>query len=125
MIQPPLDFSFPSRSEIERKLADALDAMSAAAQGMSQSAAHAESVDPGFTERAYGLLADFCKSQGTNPFTSEDFRLYAHSSGFEIAVPKALGAVFKRAAREGLIVRDGFGKAFARHGSPTIRWRAG
>ncbi len=96
----------------------------AAAHGMSQSAAHAEAVDDGFHERAYSLLAAFCRLQATNPFTSEDFRLYAHREGFPIAVPKALGAVFKRAAKNGLISRDGFSKAFARHGSPCPLWRS-
>ncbi len=96
----------------------------AAAQGMSQSAAHAESIEEGWTDRAYGLLARFSKAQATNPFTSEEFRLYARSVGFEIPVPKALGAVFQRAARDGLIARSGYGKSFSRHSSPCVLWRA-
>lgn len=96
----------------------------AAAHGMSQSAAHAEAIEEGWTDRAYATLQAFCRFQATQPFTSEDFRLYALSVGFPVPVPKALGAVFKRAAREGLIRRDGFGRAFARHGSPCPRWVA-
>ncbi len=116
MIQLPLI----SHSEALRRLESDI----AAAQGMSQSAAHAEAVDDGFHERAYGLLTAFCRLQATQPFTSEDFRLYAHREDFPIAVPKALGAVFKRAAKNGLIRRDGFGKAFSRHGSPCPLWRS-
>ncbi len=94
-----------------------------AEEGIQRSRRHAEAVEPGWTDRAYSLLESFCRFQGTKPFTSEDFRLYARSKGFEIAVPKALGAVFKRAARNQVIERSPIlGKAFARHGSPCPVW---
>lgn len=92
-------------------------------EGIRQSAEHAEGLEPGWGENAYRLLCEFVtKHQG--PFTSLDFRCFLHSRHFPVPVPKALGAVFKNAARARVIKRVGFVPSVERHGSPVPLWEA-
>lgn len=92
----------------------------AACDGMRRSAEHAENVEPGWCENAYRLLCDY--RPGVD-FTSEQFRDHLASVGFEVPVPKALGAIFKKAARRMVIQRVGFAPSKERHCSPTPLWR--
>jgi hypothetical protein len=92
--------------------------------GMAKSASHAESIDPGWLETAYTLLNAYCIQHRGQTFTSEDWREWAEARGFPIPVPKALGSVFSKAAKRGLIRRVGFAIARERHGSPCPQWLA-
>lgn len=95
----------------------------AAERGIRSSADHAEEIESGWGESAYRLLCEFAvKHQGT--FTSLDFRCFLHSRAFPVPVPKALGAVFKNAARAKVIKRVGFVPSVERHGSPVPLWEA-
>ena len=100
-----------------------IDYESLARDGIQRAQAHAEAVDTGWSHRAFLWLKAYCLEY-RGVFTSEDFRVYAEARGFEIPVPKALGATFRKAARTGLIVKHGIGIARERHGSPTVSWRA-
>lgn len=101
---------------------------SAAEDGIRRSADHAEAVEPGWAGRAYALLREYADSCWgdeftRHDFTSEDFRKFLADIDFPVAVPKALGAVFKKAARNRVIERAGFAPSKDRHCSPTILWR--
>ena len=94
----------------------------AAERGIQSSAEHAEDVLPGWAERAYRELLIY--KFGRGGFTSEDFRDHLTATGFAVPVPKALGAVFKRAAKRREIQRVGFAKSRDRHCSPIPLWEA-
>lgn len=95
-------------------------ALQARDEGIARSADHAESVDPGWGESCYRVLRDFI---GENrEFNSYEFREFLGRIGFPCPVPKALGAVMQRAAREGLIRKIGYDPHPERHCSPTPRW---
>lgn len=90
-------------------------------RGITESRDHAESVESGWGESAYRVLADYARASA-GEWTSEDFRAHLNAIGFPVPVPKALGAVFQRAARVGLIRRVGFGISKQRHLSPCPLW---
>lgn len=91
--------------------------------GMERASNHAEALDDGWSDRAYATLKRFCIYRGSMPFTSEDFRIFCRDIGFVIPVPKALGNVFTRARKAGLIRRRlENGTSFQRHGSPCPLW---
>ncbi len=101
-----------------------LDYRAQAREGIKRSAAHAYALDPEWSRTAYAMLDAYCAQFPRAQFTSESFRLWCEARQFPIPVPKALGAIFQRAARNGIIKRDGFAVAKERHGSPTIQWLA-
>lgn len=92
-------------------------------EGIRRSSDHAEAVDPGWKDTAYGMLEEFCKARRGCLFTSEDVRRWCELRGFDTPVPKAWGHVMLRAARAGLIVKHGFTVAKQRHGSPCPQWK--
>lgn len=96
-------------------------------EGIQRSAGHAESLESGWGASAYRVLCEYADSpylpEGKT-FTSEDFRDFLASIDFPVPVPKALGAVFQKAARNRVIERAGFGISKARHLSPCPLWRA-
>lgn len=89
-------------------------------EGMAQSADHAEAVEPGFGEAALCALKHYA-GYG-HEFNAFQFRAYLKSIGLEASVPKALGAVMVKAARQGLIRKVGYDPHPERHASPTVRW---
>lgn len=90
--------------------------------GMTRAAEHAEALDTGWGERAFEHLCAYAKGRdGT--FSSEDFRDHLAAIGFACPVPKALGAVFQKAARRLVIERVGFAPSRDRHCSPIPLWR--
>lgn len=91
--------------------------------GIARAQAHAEHVDPGWSEVAYGMLEQFCKERRGCFFTSEDVRRWCALRGFDTPVPKAWGGTFLKASRRGLIKkRTEPGIAKQRHGSPCPMW---
>lgn len=89
-------------------------------EGMRLSADHAESIEPGWSESAYRVLTDYARGRAS--FTSEDYRDHLAGIGFPVPVPKALGGVFQKAAKRGVIRRIGFGISRERHLSPCPLW---
>ena len=92
--------------------------------GIASSAAHADSVEPGWGDVAFRILSNYAKRRGDQRFTSEDFRDFLFSINFACPVPKALGSVFQKAARQHVIEQCGFVKSRDRHCSPIPEWRA-
>ena len=91
--------------------------------GIQRSADHAESLESGWGASAYRVLCEYARDH-RGVWTSEDFRDFLASINFPVPVPKALGAVFQKAARNRVIERAGFGISKARHLSPCPLWRA-
>lgn len=92
--------------------------------GIRESAAHAEDLASGWGASAYRVLCDYARGRAEQ-FTSEDFRDFLAGIKFPVPVPKALGAVFQKAARAGVIKRVGFGTSKHRHLSPCPLWARG
>jgi len=90
-------------------------------EGMARAADHAEGIEPGWGAAAYRVLCDYARDCD-EPFTSEDFRDWLQTIQFPCPVPKALGAVFQRAARRRVIKRCGTGISRHRHLSPCPLW---
>lgn len=103
------------------QLSFALDAVYKRDTGIRESAEHADGLEPGWGAGALRVLTEYaCSSSGD--FTSEDFRAFLATIDFPVPVPKALGAVFQKAARAGVIRRVGFGISRHRHLSPCPLW---
>ena len=96
-------------SEYERAEAEAQ-------RGMDQSAATAEQDRPGWSEAAYSLLCRFAADHPEG-FTSEDVADAGEPLG--LGSSKAWGAVYQRAARNGIIVKAGYAPTRRRHLSPS------
>jgi hypothetical protein len=91
--------------------------------GMKLAADHAEEVSPGWSEAAYQWLRRYANLHSR--FISEHCTSWAAEQGFSSpADPRAWGAVFKRASKEGIIVRVGYGTSLRRHCSPTPLWHS-
>ena len=95
-------------------------ALAARDEGIRQSADHAEAEAPGFGEAALTALRHYAGMAGE--FNAYEFRTYLKSIGLSCDVPKALGAVLLKAARQGLIRKVGYDAHPERHASPTVRW---
>lgn len=88
--------------------------------GMQQAAQHAEDDAPGWADAAYEMLKRYARH---NPqFISENVTSWASDRGFVTPQPKAWGQIFRRAAKDGIIVRIGSGTSMRRHMSPTPLW---
>lgn len=92
-------------------------------EGMAQALQHAERVQPAWGEIAYDALVDYATENSR--FTSYDFRMAYHAAKRPPPpTDKAFGAVFQRAVRAGVIVKDGYDQHPERHASPTPVWRS-
>ena len=91
--------------------------------GMSAALSHADRVTDGWAEIAAAALLVFARTHAR--FTAYDFRQAYHAAG-KPAPPtdKAFGAVFQRAARDGVIERVGYQPHPERHASPTPVWQS-
>lgn len=105
----------------------ALDFETARAQrdaGMSQAVQHAEDVCPKWGDRAYEFLCDFAKRHTS--FISEDV---SDATKLDPSFPqpptdRAWGSIYRRAAKDRLIVQEGLGRSRRRHASICPRWRS-
>lgn len=78
--------------------------------GIQRAVDHAEAVVPRWADTAFAFLLTYLAGQ-SGRFTSEDVRLAASST---VPVPpneRAWGGIFQKAAKRGLIVRDGYTSA--------------
>ena len=102
-----------------RAMADTLSARDA---GMAQSLAKTERADPNWGEYAYMHLLKFAGGAKV-PFTSESASEWCYANGLNRPLsPRAWGAVYVRAVREGAIVQDGAGRSQVRR-SICPAWR--
>lgn len=106
----------PQRAELARAKRDS---------GIRRAVEHADAVAPGWADGAYKRFESFAKNRAT--FTTEDVRTCWEALGF--ATPpdrRAWGGVASRAARAGIVVRDGYepAKNPAVHCTTVTRWRS-
>lgn len=88
---------------IQTSLLDAIEAESRKQEGMRVAVDHAEKEEPGWAERAYGLLKEFLQ-ETPGEFMAEQVRSYAAMIDFPLPPhARAWGAIFCRAKKEGLI----------------------
>ena len=91
--------------------------------GMEQAVQHAECVDDAWPDVAYSFLVRYAWSH--EQFISEECTAEADRLGYgSPADPRAWGAIFQRAARNGIIRRNGYGTSHRRHLSPTPLWQS-
>lgn len=90
--------------------------------GIARAQAHAEALEPSWSDTAYVMLEAFCQARRGCHFQSSDVRRWCELNGFRSPVPKAWGGPIKKAAKAGLIVRVGTAPATHRHGSPAPLW---
>lgn len=88
--------------------------------GMSRAAHAAERASPGWEEQALADLRTFARTHSR--FAVEDFR--AAFPPPEGVNPKALGAVVRRAARERIVIADGYVSVRCSNMSPRVQWRS-
>jgi hypothetical protein len=91
--------------------------------GMLRAARHAEEVHLHWNDVAYEWIRKYAKLH--KRFISEQCTAWAAEQGFSSPTdPRAWGAPFKRAAKDGIIVRVGYGTSLRRHLSPTPLWES-
>ena len=91
--------------------------------GMQQAVDHANEAVSGWSDEAYRWLKTYAKSH--KRFISEHATAWAAEQGFRSPTdPRAWGQVFRRGAKEGIIVRVGHGTSLRRHKSPTPLWES-
>lgn len=74
--------------------------------GITRAIEHADRVVESWSENAYRLFTDFCKT--VTELKTEDARIYAESQGIEEPPTKrAWGAITLKAARAGVIIKKG------------------
>ena len=76
---------------------------------------------PGWVDRAVMYVVGFARFKGA-AFLAEEARIYAEGFVDSPHDGRAWGAVFKVAAKRGLIRRDGFGMARSSNMSPKPLW---
>lgn len=101
-----------------------------ATEGAARAAAHADAVEPNWTQRAYEALWGFLNTDYANgSFSSYQVRWWAHEHGGLPLAPddRAWGNVFSRARRAGRIDRAGYGASPdpIAHARPVSLWRRG
>lgn len=116
-----LDFLVPPRFRESATSARSVDECSRE-RGIQRSADHAEAVEAGWNDRAVELIAAYPEQE----FMTEDLREYAETMNFpEPPDTRAWGAVVRRAAREGRIMKVGLRntKGESGHQRPGTLWR--
>lgn len=91
--------------------------------GIRKASEHAEDKSAGWNERAFAELKHFVAQRHGAPFLAEQFVQWVQ---FKIpAAPdgRAFGGVMQRAAREGVVVKAGYGLASTSNGSPKVLWK--
>lgn len=89
--------------------------------GITRAGDAAERNEQGWSDRAYQWICRYAREN--QKFISEDCTDAAAAVGLiSPADPRAWGGPFKKASRNRIIVRAGFGVSKRRHLSPTILW---
>ena len=92
--------------------------------GITRAAEHADSDTPGWTKIAYEFL-EACAGVRQHPFLAEDVLEMAAAA--HLPPPpdsRAWGAIFRRAARKGVIAKAGYAPAKTSNCSPKVLWRS-
>lgn len=91
--------------------------------GMQIAADNADAHCIGWTDEAYQWIRRY--AQQNHRFISEHCTAWAAEQGFRSPTdPRAWGHPFRRAAKDGIVVRVGYATSLRRHLSPTILWES-
>lgn len=93
-----------------------------AQEEMARAARHAEAEHKGWADEAYSFLLSFAREH--HFFISEDVSDASHGRLRQPNTKKAWGQLYRRAAKDGIIVQDGTGRSRLRHASICVRWRS-
>lgn len=89
--------------------------------GMRQALEHAEAVHADWKTHAYTFLVQYAKSHAE--FISEDVGDAHERAGLpQPPTRRAWGSLYQKAAREGYIAQNGYGRSRMRHASICPRW---
>jgi hypothetical protein len=92
-------------------------------RGMAQALDHAEREEPTWGDLAFAFLKRYAARHAT--FISEDVSDASREWGMiQPPTDRAWGPIYCRAAKAGIIVRDGTGVSRRRHASICPRWRS-
>ena len=97
-----------------------------AQRGIDQAAEAAERHTPGWQDRALTFVREYAAANQGRFYIGHD--IVQASKVTPLPQPmndKAWGKVIQRAARLGVIVKDGFAEDQNRHGNPVPRWKSG
>lgn len=113
---------YPTLADCAAKFEDPARTLAATKRdlGMSRAAHAAERASPGWEEQALADLRTFARTHAR--FAVEDFR--AAFPPPEGVNPKALGSVVRRAARERIVIADGYVAVRCSNMSPRIAWKS-
>jgi photosystem II stability/assembly factor-like uncharacterized protein len=102
---------------------DLRDAKAARDIGMEKALAHAENTHAGWKHAAYHFLVLYAKQHAE--FISEDVGDAHEAAGLpQPPTRRAWGSLYRKAAREGIIVQSGIGRSRLRHATLCPRWRS-
>jgi hypothetical protein len=91
-------------------------------EGMDRAEDHAEHTSSGWGAAAASLLEKFVQERGSEPFLAEDFVDYARTKILSPPDKRAFGPVLSRAAKAGVIRKDGYALAKTSNLSPKVKW---
>jgi hypothetical protein len=103
---------------------DILTAIEERDKGIEKAVTHANDVVDNWSDKAYSLLLEFIDSV-PGEFMVEDLRAYAAMKDFPLPPSaRAWGHVILRAARNGVVESNGFGKTKNKkaHRTPAAMW---
>ena len=98
-----------------------------ASNGQTAAVMNADSHCPGWSDDAFLWLWEFARMNRGSQFMAEVVRKYAHDHGLPMPESsRAWGAVFTRAAKQGIIRAVGYGKTTnpLAHSTPATLWEA-
>ena len=99
------------------------EANEAADLGMARALTATMAADPEWADRAFAHLEQYAREH--EAFISEDVSDASRDAGMpQPRTDRAWGAIYRRAAKAGVIVQDGSGRSRRRHGSICPRWRS-
>ena len=108
---------------MQQAVLDFTTARAARDTGMQRATIRADRMDDSFGARAEAWIYTYARTH--REFISEQCTEAAARVGIiSPADSRAWGAPFQRAARGGVILKDGYGISTKRHLSPTPRWRS-
>lgn len=89
---------------------------------MARALENAERAAPRWADEAYSFLISFARRRRT--FISEQVSAASKVEGMRQPVngDRAWGQVYRKAAKAGIIVQDGYGRSARRHESICLRW---
>jgi hypothetical protein len=97
-----------------------------AVEGMERAVAHANRVEPRWSDRAYSFLLSFITRFDPPWLTIEQVKFWSYRNGLpQPPSPGSWGSVTRRAKAEGHIVFDKYepSQNASQHGKPVIVWR--